>query len=208
MKAFPVQLFGLLLLFSLAAAQEGLYDPVAPADSAFVRVIQADSSLGSLNPQIGGVVYEALDYAAISAYQVIPAGIHEAGFADLAVQLEFAAGKSYTVAVMAAGVSLLEDPSNGNLSKTLLVLYNLSELAAVDMKTADGSTAVVSGVVPKALNSMLVNPIQVDLAAFAGEAPISAFNGLSLRAGATYSMVVLGSADALKASWAASTVIR
>jgi alginate O-acetyltransferase complex protein AlgF len=196
------------ILCNFVFAQEGLYDPAPPANSAFVRIIQADSALGVASASIGNIAYGDLEYLSISPYQVVPQGAYEGVFGSLIVPLEVAAGNFYTVAVIGGKGLLLQDPVNGNLTKTLLVLYNFSDLASVDMKTADGSTAVITGVASQTLNSILVNPIEISLAAFGDNQRVQAFNGLSLKPGATYSMIVTGPADHLMAAWSASLVTR
>lgn len=201
-------LFTFILLGGLVIAQEGLYDPAPPADSAFVRIIHADNALEPFEGTIGDVTYESIEYGVIGAYQVIPAGTYDASFSSLATSLDIAAGKFYSVAVVNSEAKLLEDPVNGNVTKSMLVLYNLSEAVAVDMKTADGSTPVITGVESQALNNILVNPIEVELAAFSDDKAIKTFSDLTLRESAVYSMVVVGSVDELSASWSISTVIR
>jgi alginate O-acetyltransferase complex protein AlgF len=194
-----------VILCTAVFAQEGLYDPVPPADSAFVRIIQADRSLGAASLSIGDIAYGELEYLSISPYQIVPQGAHEGLFGGIAAALEVAAGNFYTVVVAGGKPLLLQDPVNGNLTKTLLILYNLSDLATVDMKTADGSTAVITGVTSQTLNSILVNPIEISLAAYVENQLVQAFNDLSLKPGATYSMIVTNPADA---AWSVSLVKR
>ena len=198
--------FGLLV--TLAPAQENLYDPVLSADSAFVRILQADAAASATQANVGDVVFGGLEYGGVSPYQVVPQGDYTASFGDAALTVTIEAGKFYSLAFTPTGVSALEDPVNGNMTKTMLVLYNLSDVASVDMKTADGSTAVVPGVAAGTQSSILVNPIAVDLAAFANDDAVDTFAGLNLQAGAVYSLVVMGGADDLSASWTASQVQR
>jgi alginate O-acetyltransferase complex protein AlgF len=208
MKALTYFFTTFIILYNAVVAQEGLYDPTPPANSAFVRIIQADSALSTTTSSIGDVVYGDLEYLAISPYHVVQQGSYEGRFGDITTPLEVAAGNFYTVAIVGGKALLLQDPVNGNLTKTLLILYNLSDLATVDMKTADGSTAVISGVTSQTLNSILVNPIEISLAAFGDHQSVQAFNDLSLKPGATYSMIVTGPAEHLMAAWSASLVKR
>ena len=171
-------------------------------------MIHAEPSLGLLDSSIGDVSYGSLEYRSISPYQVVAAGSYQAQFGTVEGNLVVRAGNFYTVAVIGSEALLLEDPVNGTLTMTLVVLYNLSSLDTADMKTADGSTTVVSDVARDTVNSILVNPIEVDLAAYTGHDTIDTFTGLSLKPGATYSMVIVGHPDNLNVAWTASTVVR
>ena len=69
----------LLVAPSLAFADnqdEGLYDPVAPAGSAFVRFISVDPSMkdGDDSPTVNGKEYDGVPFATVSPYFVIPKG--------------------------------------------------------------------------------------------------------------------------------------
>jgi alginate O-acetyltransferase complex protein AlgF len=210
MKSFTrfmiIWMLGLVL--SMTLAQEGLYDPAPPANSSFVRVILADASLGSVGAKIGETIYPEITYPSISAYQVVPQGSYASVFGSLETQLEVSAGKFYTVALINGKALLLEDAVNANMTKTLLVFYNLTDTAGLDMKTADGATPVIPGVAAETMQNILVNPIEVSLAAFKGDKKLNSFEGLSLKPGATYSMVIVGSGDAMQVLWASSTVLR
>ncbi len=195
-----------LLVLNISLAQQKVYAPVPPANSAFVRVIHADTSMESMTAQIAEQSYEGLELGGISDYKVVAEGNYDVMLGSVTAGLEFSAGNYYSVAVANGEVSLLQDDINSNLAKTMLVLYNFSDVDAVDMKTADGSTSVVVGVAPQEMGNILVNPIQVDLAAFSAADAVDSFTGLSLHSGATYSMVVVGSSDALSANWVLNTV--
>ncbi len=197
----------LLLSFGLVLAQQTVYAPPPPDNAAFVRVINASPSTASLNTSIGDASFDTLEYGGISAYKVVLAGSYDLTAAGLSGSVSVEAGNYYSV-VLSNDVSVMKDPQNTNLAKTMLVLYNVSDSGAVAMKTADGSTAVIEGVDASSMNSILVNPIQVDLAAFEGTTSINSFAGLSLQSGAVYSMVVMGSADSLTANWVRNEVLQ
>ena len=196
------------LLIGVAAAQDGLYAPEPPANAAFVRIIHAAPGTTSFNSSIGEATYAELEFQSVSPYAVVTEGSYDVSLAGVTSTLEVAAGNFYTVALVDTGagasVVALKDPSNTNLAKSLLILYNFSDVAAVDMKTADGAQTVVSGVAPMSVGSIVVNPVAVDLAAFGGSDVIESFSGIALERGAAYSMVVLGGADSMSAVWVLS----
>ncbi len=178
LKILPV----VCLLVSVAAAQD-LYDPAPPADSAFVRVINAPAAT------LGGKPVSALKGAA-SAYVVVPQGPFDAKVGTATSKLNVEAGKFYSVVSNGGKVMLLADQAAENRAKALLTIYNLSKNPSVDLKTADGKTAVVAGVKTGASGSRAVNGITVDLAAFAGIKALGTLKGVKLERGNAYALVL------------------
>lgn len=174
------------LCTSVAFAQDGLYDPAPPANSAFVRVANAAAAT------LGGKAVTA-DKGAVSAYVVIPQGEFGAKVGTANGKLKVEAGKFYTVVANGGRLSLLTDQAAENRAKALLTVYNLSKAPSVDLKTADGKTAVVTAVKPGASGSRAVNGITVDLAAFAGTKAIGTVKGVKLERGNAYALVVTDS---------------
>lgn len=180
-------------LSTSAAQQEGLYDPAPPSNSAFVRVANAPAAtLGTRSV--------AADKGAVSTYVVIPQGdvSVKAGAASQKFRVE--AGKFYTVALHGGKLSLLPDAPADNRAKALLVVYNLSSLPSVDLKTADGKTTVIQGVKPGESGNRAVNGITVDLATFAGPKSLNVMKAVKLERGKAYAIVVTDSGTTLTAS--------
>ncbi len=177
-------------LLALADAQdEGLYAPAPPANAAFVRVLNAAEDSGDVTASFGDTGFEALAYGAVSPYRVVLQGAAELRAGSVSATLELAAGRFYTV-VLEDAATLLQDPTLENRAQTLLVLYNVSA-QPVNLKTADGTTAVIPDVAPGELGSVAVNPISVAFGAFAGSAALTAFDEVQLERGAVYSTFVL-----------------
>ena len=173
-----------LLLASLASAQDtGLYDPAPPANSAFVRVLNAPTAT------LGDKAITA-DKGAASAYVVIPQGDITAKLGAVSGKLSVEAGKFYSVAPFGGKLMLLTDQAADNKAKALLTIYNLSKNASVDLKTADGKTTVVSGVKPGESGNRAVNGITVELAAFSGTKTLGALKSVALQRGSAYAIVV------------------
>lgn len=174
----------LLSAVSMAAAQEGLYDPAPPANSAFVRVVGAPSAtLGTktVTAEKGGA----------STYVVVPQGTFTVKVGPLTRRLVVAAGKFYTLVPQGPRLLLLDDQPFDNRAKALLTVYNLSKTPLVDLKTADGKTAVITGVKPGASGSRAVNGITVDLAAFAGDKALASLRDVRLERGKAYALVLM-----------------
>ena len=177
----------MLALASLAVAQNtGLYDPAPPANSAFVRVLNAPTAT------LGDKTVTA-DKGAASAYVVIPQGDVTAKVGALSGKLNVEAGKFYSVVPLAGKLVLLTDQAADNKAKALLTIYNLSKNASVDLKTADGKTTVVTGVKPGESGNRVVNGITVELAAFSGTKTLGALKSMALQRGSAYAIVVTDS---------------
>ncbi|AZI45112.1 hypothetical protein EHF33_19745 (plasmid) [Deinococcus psychrotolerans] len=187
------KLLPFLLLSGTALAQDGLYEPAPPANSAFVRVLNTPSATLGDKSVIA-------DKGAASVYVVIPQGDFTAKVGGVNGKLKVEAGKFYSVVADGAKLNLLTDPFADNRAKALLVIYNLSKTANVDLKTADGKTAVVSGVKPGESGSRAVNGITVDLAAFSGSKPLGTLKGVKLERGSAYALVLTDSGLTLTTS--------
>jgi alginate O-acetyltransferase complex protein AlgF len=190
-KIFMICLFWMSVVI---AQDEGLYAPAPPADAAFVRVIHALESAPAVNVSVGDTAYGEIAFAQASLYRVVIQGTRTFKAGETSQDIEVIAGKFYTLAVTAEGIIVIEDASSSNRAKALLSLYNLSDLATVDLKTADGKTEVLMGVASGTQKSIEVNGITVDLAASSEGTEIQAFAGAKLERGAAYSVIVLGGA--------------
>ena len=180
-----------LVSLSAATAQEGLYDPAPPANSAFVRL---------LNAPAGTVAGKALtaDKTA-SPYVIVPQGEFEAKIGQTTGKLKVEAGNFYSVVINSGKLVLLKDQAADNRAKALLTVYNLSK-APIDLKTADGKTTVVTGVKPGESGSRAVNGITVDLSAFAGSKALGTVKKVKLERGNAYALVVTDSGMTLTQS--------
>lgn len=171
------------LLASTTFAQDGLYAPAPPANSAFVRVLNAPTAT------LSGKTITA-EKAAASAYIVLPEGDVTAKIGTVTGKVKVDAGNFYSMFVQGSKIVLLKDEGAENRAKAMLVIYNLSKTASVDLKTADGKTTVVTGVKPGASGSRAVNGITVTLAAFNGTKIIGALKEMKLERGNAYAIVV------------------
>lgn len=172
-----------ILLATTALAQEGLYAPAPPANSAFVRVLNTPAAT------LAGKTVTA-DKGAASAYIVIPQGDVTAKLGTVTGKVKVEAGNFYSVFAQSGKLILLKDDGAENRAKAMLVIYNLSKAASVDLKTADGKTTVVTGVKPGMSGSRAVNGITVTLAAFSGDKTLGALKEMKLERGNAYAIVV------------------
>ena len=194
-----------LMVLSFTLAQDGfLYDPSPPADAAFIRVIHANPTTDAERVSIGETRFDELSFSEESPYRVILEGTTSITMSSAEQDFTVEAGNFYTVALTQNGIKVIEDTVNENRAKALLTLYNLSDIPTVDLKTADGATDVILGVMPMSENSIEVNGISVALGVFSEGEALQLFDEVKLERGAAYSAFVMGSADSPTVIWVQS----
>lgn len=207
-RTFFHRVFAVLLVCWAAAASAQptglLYDPEPPAESAYVRVIQATRE-GVVDVLIDDRSrIQKLGPGEASEYMVLAAGKHTIALhltgkqsAQLTTTLEVVRGRATTVAFTSLKSDstpiIFEDKANSNKLKALLTAYHLTDKAEpLDVLTLDGKTKVFSSVAYGASASIHVNPISIDLmAAKVGEKTPQARTSLAMSQGGTYSVLLL-----------------
>ena len=178
---------------------EGLYDPVAPAGSAFIRFINVDPSIkgGDDSPTVNGKEYDGVPFATVSPYFVIPKGDLKTTFHQASSSMLAESGKFYTQVLRADRIETLTDElADKNPNKAQIIFYNLSIHSAVSLKTSNGSLAITAKPVAAGKQSARsVNPIKLDAAIFAGETKLAPVPSLVLERGKAYAIVILSEAD-------------
>ncbi|WP_034345584.1 alginate O-acetyltransferase AlgF [Deinococcus misasensis] len=193
----------LSLSISQVHAQEALYDPAPPANSAYVRAFNLDASSTELTVEKKN--YGKLNTLSASAYLIIPDGKQNVLVNKASQSLSFSAGKYYTLLLQGGKVQVMEDESNTNRAKALITLYNLTDSKNVGLKTADGKATVFKDVEIGKSKSQAVNGIKVALSVVNGSDILQAFKETQLERGAAYSVFVTGSKGTYKAVWVQST---
>lgn len=163
----------LVSVFAIGAAaraaggpDEGLYAPVPPEGSAFVRFAQADPAIKEdVKPQAGGKTYDGREFASVSAYYVVPGGKVPLAFGTAKEERDLLAGKFYTVVLLSGNqIGLIEDKAADNRAKALIQLYNLSGKPDLSLKTSDGKVEVVPATPAGNSGSREINAVKVSLA--------------------------------------------
>lgn len=181
-----------------AYAEELLYDPEPPADSAYVRVIRASGD-GATSLSVDGDVRVArLEAGSASDYMVLSAGKHiltmkssDYKNSERSTTLDVLAGRAITVAYTDASQPLFfEDKANANKLKSVLAAYQLSgQKFPVDIRSEDGKVSVFKQLTPDSMHALMVNPIKINLAAF-NEAKLLAKMTVDMKPGGTYSLLL------------------
>jgi alginate O-acetyltransferase complex protein AlgF len=198
-----IALFISLLWFipSLAGAgDEGLYEPTPPADSAFVRVIQANSTAKTVTPELGGKSFGKLTYPALSAYQIIPAGEHSFKAGEVTAKLAVEAGRYYSIALTSsAAPALLEDALIANPAKARLYFYNLSDAKETTLFAPKQKAAIFSKQAAGSNTSREINALTLPLQLLVADKLVASLPEVQLKRRAGTSVVLFGTAKNYKA---------
>jgi alginate O-acetyltransferase complex protein AlgF len=180
------------------AADDALYDPVPPPDSAYVRIIDATCQ-GKLEASVGGRPV-LVPEGGVSAYVVMTKGkvpVTISGRPGTSADVE--GGKYYTVVVNTPGGAgkTLEDPADANPDKSRVYLYNLSGTGGASLFAPKLNVAIIDNVENGAVGSRAINAVTVDVAVRVGEKVIETFAQRSFRrrSGDTFVLCASGAAS-------------
>lgn len=178
----------------LAAAPGSVYGPSAPGDSAFVRVINALTTVPSLRVDLGATRFQDIPYASVSAYRPVVPDVYLVRVAGVELEVIAKTRTYYTVACTPSGILLFEDATHTDPARAQIFLYNLTPLDPIDLKTADGKTSVIRAVHPETSDVKVVNAVTVSLAVYNGTTRLGAPASLALKRGSSFSIFAVGEA--------------
>lgn len=147
---------------------DGLYAPLPPEGSAFVRFVQADPAIKEdLSPSANGKSYDGRDFATVSPYYVVPKGTAAFAFGAAKADHALESGKFYTAALVSGSkIVVLEDAAADNRAKALIQFYNFSAQDGLTLKTADEKIEIIPATPKNASESREINAVKVALAVF------------------------------------------
>jgi alginate O-acetyltransferase complex protein AlgF len=189
----------LALLPCAHAGDEGVYGPVAPPDSAFVRVFNATAQ-PELEARVGDKVMDDIPSFGASDYVFVPAGKYTLTVGAVNQPVTLKQGKFYTAALEGKDLRVIENDRFANRLKALVIVYNLVDGTTLSLKTPDGR-AVVENVGPNSFGSREVNAIKVNLALFEGGTKVTDVKPMNLERGRAFSLFVAGNKDQPVTSW-------
>lgn len=176
----------------VSAQSRSVYGAGLDESAALVRLVNAGPTASStLTPlRIGGVTLSAPRPGDVTAYRPLALDIYTISWAGKRREFQPESGCFYTVVIWAGGLAVLGDTKLDNPAKAQLALYNFASGKQVDLKTSDAATRIVGPVVTGNVASVLVNPVQVGMAVFAGSDRIADAGTIRLERGAAYSVFV------------------
>lgn len=192
MKSIALKLF--LSLFSLALvaqahAGEDLYDAVAPANSAFLRILNLSNNAADV--QIAGKsAAQKVSGGALGGYMFTPAGKVSLTVNNVSAQYDLAADSASTFLFDGSKLTQLDDKFVNDPRKALVSFYNISD-KPVALKTADGKHTLIDTLEKNSTGNRLINEIKIKLAAYAGDSKVVDFDEQFLKKGRSYSYVLI-----------------
>lgn len=183
-----------------AGADDALYDPAPPPNSAFVRVIDARGE-GNLQVTVGDAAV-TVPASGVSPYVVVPQGEQDVALSTQSGKVTLAAGKYYTIALYVGGSTepkLIEDEILTNPAKSGIYVYNFSDAPTVKLYAPKPKVAVVDNLKPGVSAFKSVNAVTVDLALMEGDKTLADFDQLALKRRTGLTFVVFGAGEAKKA---------
>lgn len=181
------------------AGEGGLYAPIAPKGSAFVRAYNAGNS--ELSVSVGNTELSDIAPLGSSDFSYLPAGSYSAQVGSSSLPVKLDADHFYTLVNQpGAEPKLVEEAAFQNKQKALLRVQNLSD-STLSLKTADGKAAVVDNVAPDGNGEREVNPVKIRLALFDGDKKVSDLKPVTLARGEVVSLYITGNGRQLSPVW-------
>lgn len=164
MKSFFVCLAVFLLSVpAYAADEEALYAPVPPADSAFVRTVNATGNVQE-KITVDGVEPQKSTQDFVSDFSVIKQGSHVVQFGDKKETLQIEAQQYYTIAVINQNeVKVIKDKVIEDPSKASLYFYNLSDAGVASLSSTTHKANIFKTVSAGASDSREINAVVLGL---------------------------------------------
>lgn len=183
-----------------AAGDEGVYGPTAPPGSAFLRVFNATPQ-GTLEASVADKAITDIPEYGASEFIFLPPGSHTLSVAGKSENLKLDKNRYYTAALMPDGIRLLDNEPFKNRLKSRVILYNLTDSAALSLRASDGRT-VIEPVAANGTGSREVNAVKVNLDLYDGDKKISTVRPVALERGKAFSLFATGSKSSPATVWA------
>lgn len=198
--------------FSAQANDQELYDPAPPADSAFIRLINASSDSAPVTSSLGSVTFTGVTSPAITDYSVLKAGDYEMKVGEGSFDIHVEAGKYYTLALLTKegkpSVTALEDAMVTNPAKAVVYFYNLSDSPKASLFAPQHKADIVAEIESGKGGAREVNALTLDLAITAGGKEIKAFPGVELKRRTGITFLLSGSGENLTGTMQLNNVKR
>lgn len=194
MQTFARRLMCLLTLLVATSSQAkenaaDLYDAVAPANSAFIRVLNLSDAVIEVSlsskktPQKVGPTQ-------LGSYRFTPPGKTTLLVDGKSLEPDLQANTASTLLYADGQLTLLKDSYINEPRKAQLAFYNLTDSSAA-LKTVDGKHVVVEAIDMAQTGGRLVNEFKIAFAAYIGDQSVATFDEMFLKKGRSYSYVLL-----------------
>lgn len=177
-------------LFPISAQDEGLYSSKAPEDKAFIRVINTSDGSADTLP-VGAVMFRGISPGEVTPYRPLSPGIAIVRMGEREAELIAKKKSFYTIILTSGSLFIIDDKRHEDSVDAQLVLYNLTEMEQISLRTADGSTEIIPHVDKNSAASVNVNPVDVGMAVFSGKEKVADLGKKSLESGQSYSVFLV-----------------
>ena len=174
-----------------AEGPQSVYGPSAPGDSAFVRVLNLLPD--PVRVSLGATRIGPVAASTVSSYRAVTPDIYLVRAGGKQLEVVPKSGAWLTLACTPQGIILFDDPPHTNSARSQVFLYNLTAIPRLDLRTADGKTAVVPGVKSGGSAQVVVNAVSVTLSLFDNGALVKPVGTVPLQRGSSFSVFALGS---------------
>lgn len=167
----------------------GLYDPLPPEGSAFVRFMDDYPDTGSEKASLNGKTLDYMEFKEVSSYFVVPQGSIDAKIGEKQTQFEVESGKFYTVILNDQNqMTVNTDTVNSNRAKAQIHFYNLSS-GDLSIKTTDSNVEIIPVTKIHMVGDREINPVKVKLGLYEGDKLIKDLGPVSLERANSYNVV-------------------
>ncbi|MCP5163046.1 MAG: alginate O-acetyltransferase AlgF [Hahellaceae bacterium] len=190
---------------ALAADGNGaLYDAQAPADAAFIRVLNLDNTAADVLVS-GKSASQKISAGQLGGYLFVDAGAHQVTVNSATTQLDVGKSSAKTLIFNHNGLTSLDDTYSDDSKKALVAFYNLTQ-QPLTLKTLDGKHAIVADIGPMSNGARKVNELKIAFAAYQGDQQIAVFDETFLKKGRSYSFLAIETQGQVKALSVANSV--
>ncbi len=177
-------------------ANADLYDPVAPENSAFVRVFNLSS--GNVEAQLTSKLNsQRIPSGQFGGYRFVQPGSHSIRIGEQVFPLDLNVNDVKTLVYYGDRGLLLDDGLTNEPRKAQVLFYNFGANAAA-LTTANGRHVVVDSLPKDAVGNRLINEVKIALSAFANEQLVADFPEQLLRKGRSYTYALIPVAGELR----------
>ena len=153
-----------------ASEDEGLYDPLPPEGSSFVRFIHAQADLdGDLPPEVNGKKRDGVKFTGVKPYGVVQPGPLNVKLGPAETDFEVEPSTHYTLILQDDSFRVEKDPEAQDVLKAQMIVYNMTSRDDISLKTADGNVTVVGPLAAGEIKDQEINPIKVSFAVYSGD---------------------------------------
>jgi alginate O-acetyltransferase complex protein AlgF len=208
----PVMLTSIAIIvgtINFCMADDGLYDPAPPANSAFLRIISAATAA----VVDGAIAGEAVDFgeANVSSYVVVPGGKSAVEVGGASGEVDCPTGKYCSAVFDVAGDAnpiLIVDEILDNPAKSGLHFYNLTDQSELTLFAPEQAVEIFKSVPKGGMQFRKVGAVTVSFTVKSGSNEVAKIDNVPLKRRTGHSIIVRGTSGSIMANMVENSVSR